>query len=292
MVQAGAIGAVKEIHVWTNRPVWNQAPDVVARPAKVDPTPKHLHWDLWLGPAAYRPYAEGVYHTFAWRGWWDFGTGAMGDMACHTANMAFMAAKLTLPTKVSAESGVINAETYPEWAKITYEFPARENLPPVKFVWYEGREGGRNKKDGARVLPPKELLDQCLKPGEQLSDSGSLLVGEKGILFSPNDYGEQYRLMPEKDFEGYKPPAPTLARNGKGDLGMKQEWIAGVKGGPAPFSNFDYAAQMTEAMLVGNIALRLGKSLDWDAQNMRATNCSEADQFVKPEYRAGWTLDV
>jgi predicted dehydrogenase len=295
IIQSGAIGAVKTIHVWTNRPVWDQAPDVVARPSKVDLVPKHVHWDEWLGPAPFRPYVGNrTYHDFNWRGWWDFGTGAMGDMACHTANMAFMACKLwtVFPTKVKAESGKINQETFPEWARITYEYPARGDMPPCTLIWYEGKEGGRHKKDGKRVLPPKELLDQVLKPGQKLSDSGSIIVGEKGILFSPNDYGAQYKLLPENEFKEYKYPKPTLPRNGKGDFGMKAEWVEAIKANkPATaLSNFDYAAAFTENMLVGNIALRLQKELDWDGPNMKATNTSEADQYVKQEPRAGWSV--
>jgi predicted dehydrogenase len=293
IIQSGAIGPVKAIHVWTNRPIWPQAPDVTARPAKVDRVPKHLHWQEWLGPAPFRPYAEKVYHSFNWRGWWDFGTGAMGDMACHTANMAFMACKLyeTFPTKVKAASGKINAETFPEWARITYEYPARGDMPPCTLTWYEGKEGGQNSK-GKRILPPKELLDQVLKPGEKLAGSGSIIVGEKGILFSPNDYGAKFRLLPEEKFSGYQPPPPTLPRNGQGDLGMKKEWVEAIKAGKPSIalSNFDYAAALTENMLVGNIAVRLGKELDWDGPNMKATNCPEADQFIKQEARTGWTI--
>jgi predicted dehydrogenase len=295
IVWAGLIGNVKDIHVWTNRPVWNQAPDIVARPGKVDPVPKHLHWDEWLGPAPYRPYANGVYHDFNWRGWWDFGTGAMGDMACHTANMAFLACKLheTYPTKVRAESGTINAETFPEWARITYEYPARGSMPPCTLTWYEGREGGRHSKTGKRVLPPKELIEPLTK-GRKLADSGSIIVGDKGIIFSPNDYGARYELLDLgfKKLEATFPPA-TLARNNRGDFGMKAEWAEAIRAGkPAiAMSNFEYAAALTENMLVGNVSLRLGgKELLWDGPNMRFTNCSEAAQFVSQETRRGWEL--
>jgi predicted dehydrogenase len=286
MIQSGAIGGVKEIHVWTNRPVWPQAPKITARPAKVEAVPKHVHWDLWLGPAPFRPYAgDRVYHHFNWRGWFDFGTGAMGDMACHTANMAFMACKLGHPTKVKAESGVLNSETFPEWARILYNFPAREGMPECTLTWYEG------KKDGKKLAPPQELLSKVLKPGEKLADSGSLIVGEKGILFSPNDYGAAYRLAPEADFKDYKAPTPTLPRNGGGDSGMKREWAAAIRGGAPAMSNFDYAGLFTESMLLGNVSLRLGgKELDWDGPNLKVTNCGEAEQFIKPEYRKGWTL--
>jgi predicted dehydrogenase len=285
IIQAGVIGPVREAHVWTNRPIWPQAPKITARPQDTPPCPSQVHWDLFLGPAPERPYSP-AYHPFAWRGWWDFGTGALGDMACHTANMAYRALKLGYPTSILAESGPINPETYPGWARILFEFPAREDMPPVKLTWYEG------KKDGVLVHPPEELLAKVLKPGEKLSGSGSLLVGDKGILFSPNDYGESYRFVPEKDFEGYKGPAESLPRNGKGDDGMKVEWIEAIKSNKpqTAYSNFGIAAMLTETILLGNVAMRVGKRLEWDGPGMRVTNCPEAAQYIKPEFRKGWTV--
>lgn len=291
IIQSGAIGPVREAHVWTNRPIWPQAPKITSRPPEKT-VPSHVHWDEWIGPAPMRPYAEyedidgqgkprkkGAYHAFNWRGWWDFGTGALGDMACHTANMAFMALKLGYPTSIVAENGELNKETYPAWAKITFEFPARGDMPPVKFVWYEG------KKADVKVLPPIELIH-----GEKFSDSGSLLVGDKGVLFSPNDYGERYKLLPTDKFVDYKAPTPTLPRNGRGDSGMKAEWVAAIKGGPPAMSNFNYAAMLTETILLGNVAMRVGKKMEWDGPNMRVSNCPEADQYIRPEFRKGWTL--
>ena len=226
MIRSGAIGKVKEIHVWTNRPIWPQSP-VVTKRLPEEKCPEHVHWDLFLGPAPERPYNKG-YHPFNWRGWWDFGTGALGDMGCHTANMAFMGCQLSSPISVEADNEAINPETYPGWAKVTLMFDTPQ---AIKFVWYEG------KKDGKKVLPPAEVTQ-----GQQLSDSGSLLVGEKGTLFSPNDYGEQMRLLPEKDFKDYEPPKPTLPRNGKGDDGMKAEWVEAIKAGKPEIalSNFEY----------------------------------------------------
>ena len=289
IIQDGVIGNVKEIHVWTNRPVWDQAPDVMARPADTPACPAHVHWDLFLGPAADRPYSP-KYHPFSWRGWLDFGTGALGDMACHTANMAFMACKLGYPTSVVAEATDVNSETFPSSAKITFDFPARGDLPPLKFYWYEGREGGRHNKNGKQVLPPEELLNKVLPPGKKLADSGSLLVGDKGILFSPNDYGAQYVLLPDEQYKDYKGPAETLPRNGKGDDGMKAEWVAAIKGGPAAMSNFDYAGLLTESILLGNVAIQAGKKIEWDGPNMKVTNDEAANKFIKREYRKGWEL--
>jgi predicted dehydrogenase len=316
IIRAGAIGPVREVHVWTNRPIWPQGGDAIIKTQAGSagafaalhgksfsaitppPVPGHLKWDLWLGVAPERPY-DPIYHPFSWRGWWDFGTGALGDMACHTANMPFMALKLGAPTRVFARSGDINPETYPTWARLEFEFPARGDMPPVKLFWYEGQIQGK------KVLPPEELTK-----GQHVSDSGCLLVGDKGILFSPNDYGEQFTLLPEKDFKDYKAPEPTLPRNGKGDEGQKAEWVAAIRGGQPAMSNFNYAATLTECILLGNVAMRAGKPhkmkvqergdkkekeidgrlIEWDSEQMRATNAPEAAALIKPEFRKGWDL--
>lgn len=303
LIQGGVLGQIKEIHVWTNRPVWPQAPDIVSRPA-TKPVPNGVHWDEFIGPAPMREYHSSL-HPFAWRGFLDFGTGALGDMVCHTGNMAFMACKLGYPTAVSAVSGPLNSETYPAWASMLYEFPARGDMAPCKFYWYEGRVLLPDGRKASLVQPPSDILAKCLKVDkatgmiEKLSDSGSVIVGEKGILFSPNDYGAQYRLYPEKDFpveeqkklqSGESGPPITLARNNGGDRGMKKEWVEGIRGGARPFSNFDYAALFTESMLLGNVAMRVGKRIEWDGPNMKVTNCPEAMQYIQPEYRKGWSL--
>ncbi len=290
LVRSGVLGAVRQAHVWTNRPVWPQAPGTIARPKDTPAIPAHVNWDAFLGPAPLRPY-HGAYHPFKWRGWWDFGTGAMGDMACHTANMAYMALKLGQPNHVSAESGVINSETFPEWAHALLKFPARGDLPAVDFHWYEG------KKDGKKVLPNADIT--ALLPGKrgadgqvELASSGSLLVGDKGILYSPNDYGAAFVLLPEKDFSGLVKPKPTLPRNGKGDGGMKEEWVAAIKAGKPEMamSNFDYAGNLTEAILLGNAAVRSGKSFKWDAVKLASPDVPSINQFITKEYRKGWEI--
>jgi predicted dehydrogenase len=216
LVQDGILGTVKEIHVWTNRPIWPQAPKVMERPKGEYQVPDSLDWEAWIGPAPMRPYAPG-YHPFAWRGWLDFGTGALGDMACHTANMAFRACELTSPTTIEADATDVNKETYPSSAKIRYEFPARGDKPHQKaltFWWYEG------KRDNKKVLPPQDLLDEVLKNGQKLADSGSIIVGDKAILFSPNDYGAQFTILAGTDelAKGDRTPK-DLPVNGKGDRG-------------------------------------------------------------------------
>lgn len=291
LIQGGLIGPVREVHVWTNRPVWPQAPEITSRPEKADPWPKTIHWDQFIGGAPLRPYVAEVYHPFNWRGWWDYGTGAIGDMACHTANMAFRALKLAHPTAVSAESAEVNPETYPAWARVTIEFPAREDLPPATLIWYEGRQ------DGELVLPPKELQEKILSDGERLPGSGSILVGDKGILYSPNDYGAKFRLHPEALAEGKNLDTPErLPSATEGvqstDQAMKNEWVEAIKAGKPEiaYSNFDIASLLTEAFLLGNVAIRTGQRLEWDGPGLKITNYPEANQFIQTEYRRGWEV--
>jgi predicted dehydrogenase len=287
LIQGGLIGPVHEAHVWTNRPIWPQAPTITARPDKADVWPKSLNWDAFIGGAPLRPFVKGVYHTFNWRGWWDFGTGAIGDMACHTANMVFRALELGHPTTISAENGEINPETYPAWAHIIIEFPARKGLPPVKLHWYEGH------KDGKLVLPSDEITRKFLHDGEKLPSSGSFLVGEKGTLYSPNDYGAQYRVTPKELAEGKNLHTPEkLPINNKGDQGMKDEWVEAIKAGKPEiaYSNFDYASLLTEAFLLGNVAIRTGKKIEWDGPALKVTNVPEANHLIKTHYRRGWAV--
>jgi predicted dehydrogenase len=296
LVQAGTIGNVKEVHVWTNRPFkyWKQSPDLVSRPKEAN-VPKTVHWDEWLGAAPERPYAvrddgKPAYHPHDWRGFWDFGTGALGDMACHTANMAFRALSLAEPISVSAEAGLINAETYPAWATIHYRFPSRGNRVACVLHWYEGA------KDGTRVLPPEDLFKGLLKPGEKVSDSGSLLIGDKGVLFSPNDYGAQFRLTPEEKFKGIQTAKPENGPAGADkdqDMAMKREWADAIRASKPELasSHFGYSAVLTETMLLGNIAVRFaGQTLVWNASQQRFTNSPAASKFVSKEYRKGWEL--
>src|SRR5438046_2896248 len=200
VIQAGVIGDPKELHVWSNRPIWPQG---LERPSGEDPVPSTLDWNQWLGPAAFRPYKKGVYHTFKWRGWLDFGTGALGDMACHTVNMPFRALKLGYPDVVECEmASRVYSETYPKTSRIRYEFPEREGLPPLKFWWYDG-----NPDDALKPLRPQaELVKDIIASRDKLPGSGCLIVGEKGKIFSPDDYGSQFYIMlkGEEDFKAGK----------------------------------------------------------------------------------------
>jgi predicted dehydrogenase len=299
LIQAGLIGPVREAHVWTNRPIWPQAPRIMKRPPE-SPLPSTVHWDEFIGPAPFRPYAayeeklimKGWYHPFNWRGWWDFGTGALGDMACHTANLAFRALKLGYPTSVVADATDVNPETYPSSAKVTYQFLARDDMPPVTLTWYEGR------RDGKKLLPPEDLVQKVVSVDTnprhkgKVVDSGSILVGDKGILYSPSDYGGDFVLYPAGDFQSVNRTKPEkLPINGKGDLGMKAEWVEAIRGGPPAYSNFDFAGVMTEAILLGNIAIRLtGEKLEWNGPELKFTNNATANQYLHYEYRKGWTL--
>ena len=287
LVRSGGLGEVKEVHVWTNRPFnyWKQAPDIVARSTETIPIPAHVHWDLFLGSAPERPYNP-VYHPHNWRGWWDFGTGALGDMACHTTNLPFMALQLGLPVRVSAKSGEINSETYPAWATITYEFSARGNLPPVKLTWYEGA------KDGKRNLPPSSLFpDRGLAP----SDSGSVIVGSRWRMYSPNDYGANQVVWPKDDYTELKIPEPFLPRHKNPrdlDTNQKREWVEAIRAGKPSLalSNFDYSATLTESMLLGNVAVRSGQAIDYNPETGEIANNSEASRYLKSYFRRGWEI--
>ena len=283
VIQAGAIGGVHQVHVWSNRPIWPQG---IPRPTQTPPIPQGLHWDLFLGPAPERPYNP-AYHPFAWRGWVDFGTGALGDMACHTANMPFRALKLGYPTSIEAETSEFNGETYPKKSKIHFEFPARESLPPVSFMWYDG--GNKPSDDIAeKVLDYLEnKKDKNGKTiGRKLPGSGCLLVGDKGHIFSPDDYGAEFHLLPEKEFAEFKGPEQTILRS----PGHYKEWITACKGGDVAYSNFDIAAYLTEIILLGCVAIRAGKKIEWDGPKMKSTNAPDVAKFVRREYRKGWTI--
>jgi len=278
-IQAGAIGAVKEVHVWTNRPIWPQSPQITKRPP-TKPVPANLNWQAWIGPAPYRDFHDSL-HGFNWRGWWDFGTGALGDMWCHTANLAYRALKLEHALSVVGESTDYNEETYPSGAHCQWEFAARGDMPALTWHWYEGKLADQKTKR----LPPMELFH-----GQKPSDSGSILVGEKGVLYSPNDYGEQWMLLPKDKFVDFKKPEPSLPRNNGGDEGMKKEWINAIKGNGKTYSSYEIAAPFTETALLGNLAIRMqGKKVKWDGEAGKCDS-DEANKWLFHEYRKGWSL--
>jgi predicted dehydrogenase len=263
LVKAGVLGKVKEVHVWTNRPIWPQG---VKRPMTTD-IPGTLKWDLWLGPSPERAYGKG-YHPFAWRGWWDFGSGALGDMACHTMNLPFMALNLRDPIEVEAESPGHDKDSFPRWSIIRYTFAATADRPAIKLVWYDG-----GKK------PEKELFGGA---DVKVNNSGSLMIGDAGMLYAPGDNGGSFSLLggaTEKEVTVVKSP------------GHFTEWVKAIQGGNSPMSNFpDYAGPLTETVLLGNLAVFAGKKIEWDAKEMKAKNTREVDELIKPSYRKGWEL--
>lgn len=300
VIQAGIIGPIRQAHVWSNRPIWPQG---LTRPAGQDAVPATLDWDIWIGPAPMRPYKQGVYHPFAWRGWLDFGTGALGDMACHTCNMPFRALKLGYPKEIEATSSGMNGETYPLKSKIRFEFPARKGMPPVTFWWYDGGNPTPNDPythDGNNK-PPKDVMAEVEDLLGEAPGSGCILIGDNGKIFSPDDYGSQFYVKLKGDaeyvsstkHEALRGIPQTIARNefqGDTDWRHHQEWIKGCKGGPTPYSNFDIAAYLTEIILLGCVALRVGKKLEWNGPQMKARNAPEAARYVKRECRPGWEL--
>jgi predicted dehydrogenase len=289
MIKAGVIGKVSEVHVWTNRPIWPQGGP---RP-KPGEVPANLKWELWLGPAPYRPYGSG-YHPFAWRGWWDFGTGALGDMACHTMNLPYAALDLRDPISVQAETSGHNRDSYPQRSKITYKFPATDKRPAVTMYWYDG--GNRPSND---ILPTAEQLGVDSKKRDQLVHTGSLFVGEKGSLLSPGDYAGDYnnsgvlaggvyntlKTFPDAEFKYTRSP------------GHFKEWVDAIKGGPAAMSNFpEYSGKLTETVVLGNLAVYAAASegkgavVEWNAEKMEGKGASDLDKIVKREYREGYKL--
>jgi len=273
-VRAGVIGEVSEVHVWTNRPVWPQG---IEKPEHIDAIPASLRWDLWLGPAPWRSYAGGKkgtgfngYAPFNWRGFWDFGTGALGDMACHIANMPFYALELDSPTWIEANSEGGNDQTAPSQSSIRFHFPAKGNRKAVMLHWYDG---GRKP-------------DPSLLPEVKLARGGFLLIGKEGKLYSPTDYGERFDLYPKEKFQDFTPPPQTLPRS----PGIHQEWLQGILTQTQPMANFEYAAPFTESILLGNLALRSGQRIEWDAENLRVTNSELAQALVSKQYRRGFEL--
>jgi predicted dehydrogenase len=274
LIQAGALGDVREVHIWTDRPIWPQG---IERPAAV-PVPGDLDWDLWLGPAPYRVFHDGCV-PFKWRGFWDFGTGALGDMGCHNMDLSFFALNLRDPVSVEAVSSGANAETAPKWSIITHQFPARAGRGPVKLIWYDG-----GKK------PEAALVKQAKLPG-----NGCIMIGSKDSLFVPNYWGAGSFLSGATlaDFKNVPETLPRRPEASKdNDAAHHLEWIAACKGEGKALSHFDYSGPMTEAVLLGNVALRAGQPILWDAKEMKVTNVPSANQFIRGEYRKGWESPV
>lgn len=288
MVWDGAVGPVREVHVWTNRPGPNTRgrygfPVNIGRPEETPGVPEHLDWDLWLGPAPVRPYHP-IYHPFSWRSFRDFGTGALGDMGCHILDVPFWALKLGHPTSVEATSTAfqnpkeVQKETFPMAAMVHYDFPARGDLPPVTMHWYDG---------GMEPMRPKELEDG--RPMGSRDHGGILLVGDDGIIMSKYN-GADACILPDSKWKDYKMPAKTIPRVPGGPAGHRKEWAEAAKTGRPTGSSFDYAGPLTEVVLLGCLATRMRCRLNWDAENLKVTNVPEANELIHKPYRQGWTL--
>ncbi|MFZ1934315.1 MAG: Gfo/Idh/MocA family oxidoreductase [Thermoguttaceae bacterium] len=261
LIQSGAIGPVSEVLAWCGRS-WGDG----RRPKDTPPVPKNIHWDEWIGPAKFRPYHP-CYLPANWRCWWDFGNGTLGDMACHIMDVAFWALKLRYPTTIEAEGPPVSGEGCPNKLTVRYQYPARGEMPPVKLTWYDGDN------------PPAFPAGYDIPNG----GLGVLFIGKEGMLRA--DYGSR-TLYPQEKFKGFKPPAPTIPAS----IGHHKEFFEACKTGGPTTCNFDYSGALTEAVLLGTVAYRVGKRLEWDAVNLKATNCPEADRYLRPHYRQGWTL--
>jgi predicted dehydrogenase len=275
IIRSGAIGEVHELHVWTDRPAgwWPQGEE---RPKETPPVPETLDWDLWLGPAPYRPYHP-IYVPFKWRGRWDFGTGAIGDMGVHNLDTAFWALDLGLPSSAELVGSSKKTDDCPPlWSILRLDFPAKPGRGPVKLLFYDGAK-----------KPPTELFY-----GEPIPTNGSLIIGTKGTLFTKTWHGggeapgDMFELLPRNQFVNFQPPSPVLPRTKE----HHYEFIQACKGGPKTESPFSYASILTESLLVGQLALRTGKRIDWDAAKMRAVGVPEADRLIHPHFRDGWSL--
>jgi len=275
------------VHAWTNRPVWPQSVEV-ERPKETPPVPASLDWDLWIGPAPYRPYHP-TYHPGMWRAWWDFGTGSLGDLGCHILDAPFWALKLKYPVSVE---GCISTywqglwqktepknEQYPRSTIVRYKFPAREGMPEVKLTWW----------DGGMMPPRPEELEEGRRMGDD--DGGVLFLGDKGVLMC-GCYGRSPRLVPESRMREYKQPAHSIPRIPGGLGGHEKDWVRACKDGKPASSNFDFSGPLSEMVLMGNLAVRFpDRRLLWDGEKMQVTNDAAANAYVRRQYRKGWSLE-
>jgi predicted dehydrogenase len=319
LVRAGIIGPIREVHAWTNRPIWPQGQKALDERRRLadKPKPADLSWDLWLGPAPVHKYNT-CYVPFKWRGWWDFGTGALGDMACHIMDMAYWALDLGSPLSVEAESGGQTKETGPDWSTITYRFAARKSMgggdlgsavgpkaavsaPAVKYVWYDGNKDGKQNapyelfEQAVAEARKKDTGQQILNArGRQKRKQGGvddprrwdvILVGDEGTMLFRRS-ATDWIITPSRRSEQFADVPKTIRRVPNEDT----EWLEACKGGPKALSSFDYAGRLTEMVLLGNLAIRLRKKIEWDAEALKVTNAPEADELIRLSHREGWKL--
>ena len=267
----GAIGPVREVINWSSRPFWPQGID---RPKEAQPAPEGLDWDLWLGPAPERPFHH-AYLPFVWRGWYDFGCGALGDMGCYSFDTIFRVLKLGAPASVEASSSERYDETYPLASIVHFNFPARGDMPPVRLTWYDG---------GLTPARPEEMDEARPLSGEE--GEGLLFIGDNGKILCGFS-GRRPRLIPETKMKAYKQPPKTLPRS----PGNEREWLDACKGNKTePGASFGFSGVVTECLQLGNLAARTGLKLIWDPANLKVLNSTSAQKYIAPEYRQGWTL--
>ncbi len=270
LVQAGTIGKIKRAHAWSNRPIWPQG---IERPSVHAEAPASLSWDLWLGVAPNRPFAPGVYHPFKWRGWYDFGSGALGDMGCHIIDPVYWALGLEAPTAVSYEGPAPTKETFPKWERIHYEFPGTNYTTgkTIEVTWHDGSK--------------KPNPAHCDLPGDtKIPDNGIIFVGENGVLVTQHGSGGLPKLYPEKDFKDYEMKIIPASNH-------YEQWVHAISGKGTPSSNFAYAGPLCETVLLGCVASQVpGLKLEWDAKALRFKNSSAADALLRQQYRKGWEV--
>lgn len=275
-VEAGALGEVREVDAWCGlsyypfgHAYWSSKWS--SRPKDAPPCPKTLDWDLWIGPAAMRPYHP-AYHPMVWRCWWDFGSGMMGDRGAHTLDPVVWALGLGAPESVEATSMGNSKEVHPLSAIVTYRFGARGDLPPVKLTWYEGTRAPR---------------PECLEGNRKLAHAGGALIkGAKATLMC-GVYGNGARLIPEAKMKAFDRPEKTLPRVSGG---IERDFVDSAKAGKPACADFSYSGPLTETCQLGNVAKRMDARIEWDAENLRVTNLPEANQYIKPAYRKGWEM--
>lgn len=265
LVKAGGLGVPREVHVWTTLSVWPQGGN---RPKPAPTVPAHVDWDSFIGPAPTRPYAGG-YHPFSWRGWWDFGTGRLGDQGCHVFNMPSWACNLTNPIAVTAETSGHNKDSFPTWSRLTYEFAKTSSRPAIKLYWYDGGQ-----------LPSRELF----AGGPFPTSAGVLIIGDKGKLVSGGPYASSYST-----FAGAEKPGNLEYERSPGHI---KEWFRAMRGGPPAASDFArHAGPLTETVLLGNVATWCGGRIEWDAKKLSIKGRPELDAVIKRAYRKGYSLD-
>ena len=270
LIRSGVIGKVKEVHSWTNRPIWPQG---LEKKLTAQEVPKNMDWDLGIGPAPMRPYNSG-YAPFKWRGWWDFGTGALGDMGCHIMDMPFWALDLKYPTSVEAKQNGNSLECGPNKSIVTYTFPEGKYNHKMPFVWYDGG-----------YMPEESVFEGTIVNSQNAKKFDLIIIGEKGkFLFNRNS--TKWKTSPEGLLDNVN-PEKTIPRVKNED----QEWVDAIRGvGSEPLSGFAYSGPFTETVLLGNLAVRLGKRIAWDGVNLKATNAPEAEELIKRPYRKGWEV--